>query len=89
MSKETPNPPDYEKIIEEQRLIKVGDHPEEDENTNNNQYTPLPEGVDRPGQMYDQISPDYSKKDKPDWLKNIIIVKSSSSENELPPDKGM
>jgi hypothetical protein len=89
MQKENSNPPDYGKMIKEQKLIKIGEHPEEDENTNNNQYTPLPEGINGPGQMYDQIFPDYSKKDKPDWLKQTMLIEASSLEDELPPNRGL
>jgi len=75
-------------LIDEQRLIMAGDHPPEDKEATKRKYTPPSEDINHPGQMYNQTFPDHSKKDKPDRLKNIIIVKGSSSKTELPRDRG-
>ena len=52
MPKETSNLKDYEKMVNDQKLIMAGDHPQEDKEAIKRKYTPPPEGVNHPGQLY-------------------------------------
>ena len=81
MSEETPQPAEYEVMIEKQELRKSGFHPPENHEYNN-EYTPIPENVQHPTDMYDTSFPDYSEKKRPDWLQ-IIEVNKVPSKSEM------